>query len=269
LNSLARNNLKDVDVIVIDDGSSDNTYESVTRQFPWVLVLKGTGNLWWTGAVNLGLKTVLDKAVDSDAVLLLNNDLELPDDYLVQVRACLGRHPKSLIGSVVVSEEDREVIRSGGVTVNWLTAKTQSLNEGARLSEFGNQHIEKVSVLTGRGVAIPVEVFRKIGIYDDKHFAQCGDTELPRRAALAGYSLIVDYGMIVYNVTEDKLHINKRSCYRLRDLNKYYFDPRSNARFQYRFWFAMASHNNRFSRVMFLLADQVRVFGHFVRHMQL
>jgi GT2 family glycosyltransferase len=38
-------------VIVVDDGSSDRTAEEVAENYPKVTILKGDGNLWWTGAI--------------------------------------------------------------------------------------------------------------------------------------------------------------------------------------------------------------------------
>jgi GT2 family glycosyltransferase len=44
--------LQKYQVIVVDDGSSDRTAEEVAENYPEVNILKGNGNLWWTGAIN-------------------------------------------------------------------------------------------------------------------------------------------------------------------------------------------------------------------------
>jgi len=40
-------------MIIVDDGSRDGTAEILRARFPEVIVLKGDGNLWWSGATNL------------------------------------------------------------------------------------------------------------------------------------------------------------------------------------------------------------------------
>jgi len=40
-----------IQVIIVDDGSSDRTAEEVAENYPEVTILEGDGNLWWTGAI--------------------------------------------------------------------------------------------------------------------------------------------------------------------------------------------------------------------------
>ena len=52
-------NYKDLNIVLIDDGSTDNTFNIIKKKFPKVKILKGTGFLFWTGAIDLGIKHVL------------------------------------------------------------------------------------------------------------------------------------------------------------------------------------------------------------------
>ncbi len=175
------------ETIVVDDGSTDGTAELITTNFKEVELLRGDGNLWWTGAVNLGIKHALAKASEDDAILVINDDVEVDPNYLESLYELSRSIPQALIGSVVVDIDHPEVIVDGGRTVNWWTAKFRIHNSQRKLSEFPTNYSVDASLLTGWGTLIPVVVFRKIGLYDDKHFQQCGDTELPVRAKNAGY----------------------------------------------------------------------------------
>ena len=55
LNSLVNQTYTIFSIILIDDGSTDNTSSIVSNKFPNVKILKGDGHLWWSGSVNLVL----------------------------------------------------------------------------------------------------------------------------------------------------------------------------------------------------------------------
>src|SRR5262249_37068665 len=120
-----------------------------------------------------------------------------------------------------------------------------------------------VSLLTGWGTLIPIQVFREIGLYDDKHFQQCGDTELPIRAKNAGYRLVVSYEALVKVHIEASDDINVSEYYSIKDLNKYFFNIKSNFRLKYRFFFSLNTARNLLTFIVFLLFDILRISCHF------
>ncbi len=269
LESLRKQTNQDFKVIVTDDGSTDGTSEMLAEDFPEVIVLHGDGNLWWTGAINKGVAKALELGKEEDYILALNDDLIVPENYIENFYKLAAAHPDTLVGSVVTYYNNPDEIASGGVRINWMTAKSHKLNDGKSLASFGKGFTIEVSCLTGRGVLIPSKVFRELGLYNDKHYQQCGDTELPRRAYKAGYKLIVAYDVPVFSHVMDKGHINHTSKFTLKDLKKYYFDIRSNANLKYRFWFAYDASPNIFIGTSYFLLKFARITGHFVKRLKI
>src|SRR5215216_2395228 len=74
LKSLYRSNFEglEVKVVIVDDGSIDGTYEDVQAAFPQVRILRGDGNLWYTGGINRGIQEALKSK--PDYILTINND---------------------------------------------------------------------------------------------------------------------------------------------------------------------------------------------------
>jgi N-acetylglucosaminyl-diphospho-decaprenol L-rhamnosyltransferase len=269
LHCLRKQTFRNFKVIVVDDGSTDGTPELITEGFREVQLLRGDGNLWWTGAINLGIRHAMSQASETDAVLVINDDLEVDPDYLDILYALWKSTPKTLIGSVVVDIESHDTIDNGGVIINWWTAKYRTLNHKRRLSGFEKNYSIDVSYLTGRGVLIPIQVFYKIGLYDDKHFQQCGDTELTVRAKNAGYRLLVSYAAVVKSHVESSNNINVSNHYFLKDLRAYFFGVKSNYRLKYLFFFSFNSATGPFQFISFLICHLLRIIYHFISRLRL
>jgi GT2 family glycosyltransferase len=192
LESLAAQTHPQLICIVVDGGSTDSTAELVRSRYPDVVLIEGNESWWWTAATNAGVRYALAHGSDDDTVLTLNNDVVVEPAYVRALAEVAEANAGALIGSVAIDSRDRQTIVDGGARVNWLTAKMLPASPDA-------QGMASVDVLSGRGMLVPLFVYREVGLYDEARLPQYGaDYEFSRRAHRAGYGLLVSWRCRVF-----------------------------------------------------------------------
>jgi GT2 family glycosyltransferase len=265
LGSLRQQDNQNFKVIIVDDGSNDGTDEMIMKEFPEIVYLRGDGDLWWAGAINRGIRYALNICQPDDYILTLNNDLVVRPDYVSSLYSAIEKHPGSIVGSVETTAKNPDIIRSGGILVNWSTVKESNMNRGRSLSEFPKGHFVSVCRLTGRGTLYPKSVFDEVGFFDEVRIKQCADTELPVRASFRfGYLLLVSYDAVVISAIDRKDNINTKATYTLGDIGVYFFDIRSHFNLMTRYWLARSIAPNNLWFIRYLIIDVLRTTGHFV-----
>jgi GT2 family glycosyltransferase len=201
-----------LNIIVVDDGSVDGTSEYLKKNLPEVKVLKGDGNLFWTGAVCFALDHVLKIGKKDDWVLLVNNDVEMDANCLANmIRVAKDKKRLALIGAITIKAQDRDtIIKSGTIVESWFFNKTKHIYKGLKLSAIKNKNDPiQVDFITGRCLLHPIEIFSKVGSYCKEYLPHyCGDDEFSIRIKKYGYSNFVCMTSIVY--LEPNIINNKR-----------------------------------------------------------
>ncbi|MGB7084452.1 MAG: glycosyltransferase family 2 protein [Phormidesmis sp.] len=172
----------DVQIVVVDDGSSDGTPELIKQRFPQVHLLQGDGELWWTGAIARAM-TYAANTLKADYIIWLNDDITLADDFITQlVEHCQNPDAKTLIGGVICDQQHPEWIVFGGVIAG------QLIND---IRQF-EQTVLEVDALNGNIAILPARIVADIGLPDTRRFQHYGgDFEYICRAKQSGYRALL------------------------------------------------------------------------------
>ncbi|MCK5459618.1 glycosyltransferase family 2 protein [Candidatus Parcubacteria bacterium] len=193
------------EVIVVDDGSTDGSKNAIMAKYPQTTILKGDGNLWWTAGMNKGLRYILNKADENDVVLTLNDDTEFNSDFFTKLIAIHLKNKNSCIGTLLKNFYDKNIIEDSGINIDW---KKYLYNI---ILYDKNKSLITVDAISCRGTLIPIKIFKKIGIFNQKRLPHYfADYEFFIRAKRVEFKLFISYNTITYNKEKLKKKNDKK-----------------------------------------------------------
>ncbi len=193
LDSLRRQTYPRVEVIVADNGSTDESLALLARDYPEVRVLALGENLGFTGACNAGMQ-----AARGEFVALLNNDTEVDPHWLEEIIAAFERHPQAgLVASKMLLFDQRDTFHTAG---DFYRVDGTPGNRGVWQKDVGQYDQEEyVFNACGGSAAYRQAMLEQVGLLDQDFFFSCEDLDLAWRAQLTGCRCVYTPHAVVYH----------------------------------------------------------------------
>lgn len=210
LTSLQKQTQK-ADIIVVDNGSVDDSVYIIEEQFPNVTLIKLHKNTGFAGGVNTGITYALQN--NYDAVTLFNNDAVADKNWLKLLADNLKRHPEAGIVTGKLMRTDKIHLDSTG---DFYTTWGTSFPRGRNHKDTG-QYDESTYVFGASGGAsiYRATALRQVGIFDERFFAYYEDVDISFRMQLAGWKVVYTPNALAYH------HIGATSS-KMGDFTRYH-----------------------------------------------
>ena len=193
--------IKDAEVIVADNDSSDDSMLVMKEVFPHVRTIEFEKNLGFTGGYNKAFKEI-----ECEYFLLINSDIEVTGNWLEPLVKWMDSHPDcGACAPKLHSWQDRDKFEYAGAAGGYLDKFGYPFCRGRilkRLETDRGQYDSPHDVFWATGACLLVRscVYEKLGGLDERFFAHMEEIDLCWRMQLEGWKVTVVPESVVYHL---------------------------------------------------------------------
>ncbi len=190
-----------VEVLLVDNASTDGSREAVEREHPWVRILRLPGNEGYAGACNRGVE-----ASEGAWVWLMNDDLRLQPGVLAELLGVAeSAEDVAAVQPKILSLHDpRRFDYAGGAggLIDRFGYPFAYGRIGGVLEEDRGQYDEVREIFWASGTAClwRREALRRIGHLDESFFAHMEEVDLAWRAWISGWRILSAPAAVVHHL---------------------------------------------------------------------
>jgi len=184
LTSIVTQTYKNIEVIVIDNNSTDGSAEFIIKQFPEIILIRNDKNYGFAKANNIGIKVSR-----GEYIATINNDTEADPCWIENLVNVIRRDPNiGMCASKILLFNNRNLIDSTGMLIypDGLPVCRGYLEEDV----YNYNKEEEVLLPTACAALYRKDAIINAGFFDDDYFAYCEDGDLGLRIHMLGYKCI-------------------------------------------------------------------------------
>ncbi len=184
LDGLQAQTYQNFEIIVVDNGSTDQSVEFIKKQYPDVKLIAFKENRGFAPAVNAGIQHV-----QTEYIVLLNVDTIPQPDWLKNLIGVIEQSPASVAGvaSKMLSMDDPTIIDDAGNEFSWYGSANK---RGLRESADNYTVTEEVFSVSGGASLFRRSFFDDVGYFDESFISYLEDVDLGLRGRLLGYQFM-------------------------------------------------------------------------------
>lgn len=183
LNSLRNINYNNYEIIVVDNGSTDDSIKHIKSRFPEVILICNPKNYGFAEGNNIGIRIAIKNS--ADYVLLLNNDTVVDSNLITElIKTANSRDDIAIVSPKIYNYYDQKRIESAGFILKTLQSKSVPI--GYNEIDIGEYNSDReISFASGCVMLIKAKYIVS-DIFDPYYFAYCEDVEFCHKTIKEG-----------------------------------------------------------------------------------
>ena len=235
INSIYKNiSIKDFEIIVVDNGSTDNSINRVKSNFQNVEIISSNSNLGYSGGCNLGATYASGKYL-----LFLNNDTEHSNEWIEKLVHFLDSNSKiAAVQPKILNIHNKKLFDYAGGAGGFIDKFCFPFVQGRifhTLEEDHNQYNNPSRIFWASGAAFMIRsnIFKTLEGFDKVYFAYMEEIDLCWRAQAMGYKIYSVPDSFVYHYGKQTIKENTIKSHYLNHRNSWILFFKNSFTFNY------------------------------------
>ena len=214
INSLKKSKYTNLEILVVDNISSDGSQTKCKEQFPDIKLIQNKENFGYCGGNNIGIREA-----KGEFIIILNPDTIVESNCIEELIFAHNKFGDGLYQPKILSLNEENIIQSTGNMLH-IFGFGFARDKGNKISDK-NEEIEKIGYASGTCLFTSRKVLEKVGLLDEFLFLYHDDLDLGWRAAQIGISSFYVPKSKIFHVESYSLKWSAKKFFWLERNRKY------------------------------------------------
>ena len=225
--------IQDFEIIVVDNGSIDDSADKAKEKFPSINLLKSETNLGYSGGCNFGAKNA-----KGEYTIFLNNDTLHTKNWIEELIGFLDKNPQAGAAQPkILNATNKDTFDYAGGAGGYIDKYCFPFVRGRifnSLEKDSNQYddVKKIFWASGAAFIIRTELLRELNYFDNIYFAYMEEIDLCWRLQALGLGIWNVPTSIVYHYGKQTIKENTFKSHYLNHRNSWILFIKNSATFE-------------------------------------
>lgn len=195
LESLKKITYKNIEIIVVDNGSKEDSQNNMLKKYDFIKLIRSQKNLGYAGGNNLGIK-----AAKGEYCLFINNDTEVDSGFIEPLVECFEKDTTiGMVSPKIKFFHSPDTIQYAGYSpMNQFTLRQELIG----YHRVDNGQFDKGGVthsIHGAAMMVPMKIIKKVGMMAEVYFLYYEEHDWSFRIKKAGYKTVYQPASLVFH----------------------------------------------------------------------